>query len=348
MNKFRFSLLIALLVIGLGLLAAPTLATAGMIDLGTLGGTVSEAYGINNKGEIVGWSTTAAPSRHHAFLYSGGVMHDLGTLPGGTASDAYAINDYGQIVGSSGAYGGTFAFLYSGGEMINLGAMGGTWSAAYGINNSGQIVGKFLHSSGQYHAFLYEGVPGAGGHMTDLGVMPGLAWSAANGINNSGVIVGICANPGSYAGIFSGGGFTDLGSLGGGEAGATGINDRGQIVGSSRNNHAQVNPFLYTGAVMYDLGSLGGSGWATGINKNGQIVGVSTATSGKYHAFLYTGVPGAGGHMTDLGTGWGDSSLGLGINDHGDIVGSFGTSSHYHAFVYRTGGQAGALMLLLQ
>jgi probable HAF family extracellular repeat protein len=56
-----------------------------MIDLGTLpGGTHSWATGINNKGQIVGYSTIAS-GQTHAFLYSGGTMIDLGTLEGGQA-----------------------------------------------------------------------------------------------------------------------------------------------------------------------------------------------------------------------------------------------------------------------
>ena len=42
-----------------------------------LGGAVG--YGINSSGQIAG----ALSSSHHAFLYSGGVITDLGTLPGG-------------------------------------------------------------------------------------------------------------------------------------------------------------------------------------------------------------------------------------------------------------------------
>src|SRR5579872_5824089 len=47
-------------------------------DLGTLGGTTSRAYGINNTGTIVGQAYT--PTTRDAFSYSGGVMTDLGTL----------------------------------------------------------------------------------------------------------------------------------------------------------------------------------------------------------------------------------------------------------------------------
>jgi probable HAF family extracellular repeat protein len=50
-------------------------------DLGTLpGGTISEATGINNRGDIVGWSTYGGTSYSHAFLWTDGIMIDLGTL----------------------------------------------------------------------------------------------------------------------------------------------------------------------------------------------------------------------------------------------------------------------------
>ena len=45
-----------------------------MQDLGTLGGTESFAYGINDSGQVVGWSYTTGDSYSHAFLYSSGTM----------------------------------------------------------------------------------------------------------------------------------------------------------------------------------------------------------------------------------------------------------------------------------
>src|SRR5260370_37084392 len=69
-------------------------------DLGTLGGNRSFAFGINNRGQIVGESITASGSGH-AFLFENGAMVDLGTLPGGSFSKASGINDRGQVVGSS-------------------------------------------------------------------------------------------------------------------------------------------------------------------------------------------------------------------------------------------------------
>ena len=70
-----------------------------MTDLGTLGGTVSYARGINDSGQVVGYSYTSS-GIYHAFLWQNGSMTDLGTL-GGTESYAYGINNNGWIVGES-------------------------------------------------------------------------------------------------------------------------------------------------------------------------------------------------------------------------------------------------------
>jgi probable HAF family extracellular repeat protein len=81
-------------------------ANGRMLDLGTLGGSESEATALNDKGLVVGWADTKDKDADqcavgHAFVWERGRMTDLGTLPGGRASEAVAVNNRGQIIGWS-------------------------------------------------------------------------------------------------------------------------------------------------------------------------------------------------------------------------------------------------------
>ena len=271
-------------------------------------------------------------------------VKDLGTLPGRTESVAFDINDTGQVVGYSGTITSSqedaHAFLYSGGQMQDLGTLDSTYnySVARGINASGQVVGSSKISSGEYRAFLYSG-----GQMKDLGTLRFLN-SGASAINDSGQVVGTAGGLTSghtsltRAFLYSGDQMQDLGTLPGHtDSGASDINDTGQIVGYSgnstfpRNNHA----FLYSGGQMQDLGTLPGhtDSGALAINNTGQIVGGS-GNSGLLtdnHAFLYSG-----GQMQDLGTlPGGIGSVAYSVNDSGQVVGVSLTSNETkRAFLY--------------
>jgi probable HAF family extracellular repeat protein len=77
----------------------------------------------------------------------------------------------------------------------------------------------------------------------------------------------------------------NLGTLGGNSSDARGINDRGEIVGVSRNAAGQERAFLYVNGAMRDLGTLGGqASIALAINGRGQIVGGAQDVEGTYMA----------------------------------------------------------------
>jgi probable HAF family extracellular repeat protein len=114
-------------------------------DLGTLGQEpsgwyYSGAFDINDRGQVVGFTTVQGGDGHHAFLWEKGVMTDLGTL-GGYWSEAHAINNAGQIVGYSETGNGIHAFLWANGVMMDLGTLGERNAKAFGINERGDIVG---------------------------------------------------------------------------------------------------------------------------------------------------------------------------------------------------------------
>ncbi len=258
-----------------------------LTDLGTLGGTQSYAYGINNAGQVVGWSTTPKEVQR-AFVYSSGTMADLGTL-GGTYSNATGINAAGQVVGTANTKddAASRAFIYSNGTMTDLGTLGGSTSGAFGINASGQVVGFSYIGDATNHAFVYSN-----GTMTDLGTLGG-SGSDGFGINDAGQAVGkafIKDDAADQPFVFSNGVMTDLGSLGGIKSQALGINAGGDIVGWSTTAGGAAHAFVLSNGTMTDLGTLGGiSSQANGINTAGDVVGTfnTNPVGADLNAFLY-------------------------------------------------------------
>src|SRR5260370_6792871 len=157
-------------------------------DLGTLpGGNSSQAVGINERGQVVGYSIDARGDQH-ASLFENGVVTDLHTLPGGdTLSAAYAINNRhpaGSYSFNSSGY--PRATLFEKGRWIDLGTLpGGDNSAASAIDHRRQVIAWSFAPSRAPQAFLFLK---AG--MTNLGTLPRGYFSAASPINKRGPVGG--------------------------------------------------------------------------------------------------------------------------------------------------------------
>jgi probable HAF family extracellular repeat protein len=203
-----------------------------MTGLGTLGtGQASSGLDINDAGQIVGAAEPSVGALAIPFLYSAGVMGNLGLSDG----SAEAINNSGQIAGRAQLVpvSEPHGYLYSGGTITDLGFD----ALPRDVNNLGQVVGSLDLFGPEFHAFLYSG-----GTRTDLGAPAGLSSNAA-AINDSGDIVGTLvfdfAN--TWAMFYSGGVMYDLNdlvpNLDTTLRAAVDINSSGQILALGRDNH---------------------------------------------------------------------------------------------------------------
>ena len=316
-----------------------------LIDMGTFGGPGSavnigvdadfSVSVVNNSGTLAGWAETSQPDPFspfcftsdcyvaHAFQWQDGVRRDLGALVAGVSSLANWVSNSGLIAG---------------------------------VSENGAID-PLLPGFPQLRAVLWKN-----GHITDLGTLPeGGYESIANAVNSRGQVIGAAMNAisdpnslgtGGYptqtrAFLWDNGAMQDLGTLGGTDALAQFINERGQVAGWSYTSSApnttcpSFSP-LATGSFiwdrrhgMQDLGTLGGTcTLVTGLNNNGTAVGSYVNDAQIQRGFVWQQ-----GTIQDLGGSLGgESSAPVAINDHGTIAGwaSIAGNAPYHAALWRS------------
>lgn len=319
-----------------------------LIDLGTFGGPnafqVGTGRSVNSQGAAIGGADLPIPDPYapnclqlcfvnHAFVWQKGVLKALGFPVGvdSTMNSSFPdwITDSGLVAGVSEnglidpltGFPQVQAVLWNkDGGAISLGGLGGNGSQAFGVNNRGHVVGVALNTIPDTFAQFMNGLP---------------------------------AGTQARAVLWQDGSVLDLGTLGGADAAATSVNERGQIVGFSFTDSAPhsdtglptVHPFLWEDGRMLDLGTLGGSMAVPGslfapggvvLNNRGQVAGTSDMAGNQtHHAFLWER-----GALMDLGTLGGSNAAAFAINEGGEVVGSadFSPGSrNHHAFLWRHG-----------
>src|SRR5215469_2151762 len=237
-----------------------------------------------------------------------GALVDLGGLEG-NSSVASFMTENGLVSGESldggidpfTGWPASDAVLWKDQKIINLGTLGGYESQAGRVNGGGQVTGFATNAVPDLFSIIYFFF--TGGQFSNGTQTRAFLWEEKTGMH-------------------------DIGTLGGPDAFAPFINERGQIAGFSYTNSTPnsttgvptLDPFLWEHGRMIDLGTLGGTnGGPNDLNKRGQVVGTSNLDGDIiFHPFLWT----APGPMRDLGTLGGHFGGANAINDTGEVIGA--------------------------
>jgi probable HAF family extracellular repeat protein len=294
-------------------------------DLGTLPGDVaSQAYALNDSGNVVGMSVGMGPLSQHGFLWTPttangttGTMIQLGNTGGYNPGYFHvnAVNNLVQVVGDESA-GTAHAWLWQNGVMTDINSLlspadQSAWvlQSATGINDSQQVVGRGTHN-GTYTTFLWQISTNV---LTDLGVTSyfGPSNYATPAINKIGQVAGagqVAANDFLWTPNQPNGLTGTITLLGGGLSPSSKSEvytmntpvapSLVQVVGYSveyTKTGSNAHAVLWQSGKVIDLTKQipSNAGWsqllvASGVNDGGWIVGWGTLKTGVIHTFLLT------------------------------------------------------------
>ncbi|MEU7796949.1 hypothetical protein AB0B11_26330 [Micromonospora tulbaghiae] len=305
--------------------APMTTAKRTAVLLPTLGGG-SSASDVNSAGVVVG-SAQVASGYWHAVRWVDGQIEDLGTL-GGPNSQAEAIDERGRIVGTAqAADGSSHAVAWVDGKIQDLGLTGGIFSIAY--DTAGDRVVGVYHVTDSFSG--RRPFVRTGNTEITIDAPPG---ASALAVNEAGTVAGTYGYKDwtdppfvNQAFVWRDGVLRSLGTLGGPTSDATGINDLGQVVGTSWTADGRFAAFFWDGTTMHRLATGAESPTAQAVNDSGLVIGTDGTTS---RAMIWPS-PTAESQLLPMPDG-AVSSIAINVNDPGLIVGlAYFTSPSWHS-----------------
>ena len=211
-----------------------------------LGTDYSDAYKINDRGDVVGWDCDDFTC--HAFLLRDGVVTLL-DFPGATLTYGFDINESGTVAGVWDLYDSQWNFLYEGGFIWKDGNFtdvrfpGAGDSAVTAINARGDLAGLWDSGPRDYtnHGFIFS----KGEFTTFDPPFPDLTGTEPGGINARGDIIGQDIENGITHGFLKvGANFIKIDYPGAALTSGWGINAAGQMVGNWFDSSGAVHGWL--------------------------------------------------------------------------------------------------------
>lgn len=272
---------------------SPTLRSLGTLP----GGAWSEATGAL-KGQIVGQSSTGTNSLlTHAFLYTQGVMQDLGTLGGAPLFSAATSVSRHDVCGFADnlQQDKIVPVCWIKGRILEYATLGGEDGYVDAVNDSGTAVGNARTATGETHCALW---PVQGG-VVDCHGPQGGTLSYGKDLNKAGLVVGVAFPKDAQAFLFMPWGMILLPPFAQDtRSAAHSINDAGTIVGESSTAPACGTCGGVQHAVAWVNGTpvdlqprlVNAAGWrltsAVGINNADQIIVRGTLNGVPHSALL--------------------------------------------------------------
>ena len=222
--------------------------------------------GMSQGGRVTGAWCCNGDGEPEPFTYQKG-KYKKHPLQSAEAAGGLAINNLGVWVGWQSRPGEWQTHFYEDATGRHL--LGNGLFEASDINDAGQIVGIRRGDNGLREAAVYSIADGS------FTTFPGDDGRInPHRINSAGAVTG---NIGDYTAarcfVYESGTMTDMGTMGGDFCSASDINDKGHVVGTSRNAQNKPRAFLWKNGAMVDLLPHREKSSATAINDKGQIVG---------------------------------------------------------------------------